>query len=256
MDFYDDPLVILTISALIVTGGIGFVVWNDLVESRFCIKKFNLHTRAVLIGTVSLMLSGTLFFLLLEADGVMAGMSSGQRVLAALFQSVTPRTAGFNSLDISALSDGSKFVTMLLMFIGAVPGGGVKITTLAVITEAVIAFIRNREDISLGNFRLGNETLYRAFCGTASYLVLAALGTIVLCAQGSAFTDSAFECLSAIGTVGLTTGITRTLPSLSHLALIVLMYAGRVGSLTVFLAVSEAGPRHKLKDPIGKIIVG
>lgn len=259
MGYYDDPLVILTIAALILIGGIGFVVWNDLVECRFCIRKLNLHTRTVLIGTAALTLGSMLFFLFLEANGVMAGMRPGQRILAALFQSVTPRTAGFNSLDIAALSDGSKFLTMLLMFVGAAPGGtggGVKITTLAVIAAAVAASVRSREDISLGRFRLENETLFRAFCGTATYLALTVCGIIVLCAQGSAFTDSTFECLSAIGTVGLTTGITRALPALSHLMLIVLMYAGRVGSLTVFLAVSEAGPRHKLKDPIGKIIVG
>ena len=148
---------------------------------------------------------------------------------------------------------------MLLMFIGAAPGGtggGVKITTVVVVAAAVGAFIKNQEDISIGRFRLERDTLFRAFCGMASYLALTVCGVLVLCAQGSTLTSASFECLSAIGTVGLTTGITPTLPPLSHLMLIILMYAGRIGSLTVFLAVSEASSRRKLKDPVGKIIVG
>lgn len=258
-EYFDDPIVVLTISALIVIGGIGFVVWNDLVESKFRLKKFNLHTRAVLSGTLALILGGMLLFLFLEENGVMAGMNLKQRILAALFQSVTPRTAGFNTVDIASLSDGSKFITMLLMFIGAAPGGtggGVKITTVVVVAAAVGAFIKNQEDISIGRFRLERDTLFRAFCGMASYLALTVCGVLVLCAQGSTLTSASFECLSAIGTVGLTTGITPTLPPLSHLMLIILMYAGRIGSLTVFLAVSEASSRRKLKDPVGKIIVG
>ena len=258
-NYFDDPLVVLTISALIVIGGIGFVVWNDLVESKFRIKKFNLHTRAVLSATLALILGGMLLFLILEENGVMAGMNLKQRVLTALFQSVTPRTAGFNTVDIASLSDGSKFITMLFMFIGAAPGGtggGVKITTLVVVTAAVVAFIKNQDDISIWKFRLERDTLFRAFCGMVSYLALAVCGVLVLCAQGSTLTSSAFECLSAIGTVGLTTGITPTLPVLSRLILIILMYAGRLGSLTVFLAVSAASSRRKLKDPVGKIIVG
>lgn len=258
-EYYDDPLVVLTISALIVIGGIGFVVWNDLVESKFRFKKFNLHTRAVLVGTLALIVGGTLLFLLLEENSVMAGMNLKQRILAALFQSVTPRTAGFNTVDIASLTDGSKFVTMLLMFVGAAPGGtggGVKITTLVVVAAAVTAFIKNQEDISISKFRLERDTLFRAFCGMVSYVTLAIFGVLVLCAQGSSLTASAFECLSAIGTVGLTTGITPTLPTMSHIMLIILMYAGRIGSLTVFLAVSEGSSKRKLKDPVAKIIVG
>ena len=258
-EYYDDPLVVLTICALITIGGIGFVVWNDFVESKFRFKKFNLHTRAVLIGTLALIVGGTLLFLFLEENSVMAGMNLKQRILAALFQSVTPRTAGFNTVDIASLTDGSKFVTMLLMFVGAAPGGtggGVKITTLVVVAAAVTAFIKNQEDISISKFRLERDTLFRAFCGMVSYVTLAIFGVLVLCAQGSSLTASAFECLSAIGTVGLTTGITPTLPTMSHIMLIILMYAGRIGSLTVFLAVSEGSSKRKLKDPVAKIIVG
>lgn len=257
--FYDDPLVILTIAVLIVTGGIGFVVWNDLIESRFRFKDLHLHTRVVLFSTVVLLLIGTIAFAALEYDGTMRSMNPGIRMLSAFFQSVTPRTAGFNSLDIASLSDGSKFVTMLLMFIGAAPGGtggGIKVTTFAVMAASVLSQLRAREDVNLFHFRLEAEAIRRAFCGVAVYLAMTAGGILILCAQGQPLTAAAFEALSAIGTVGLTTGITPTLPAMSKIAIILLMYAGRVGSLTVFMAVAQQKNTGKLKNPAGKIIVG
>lgn len=257
--FFDDPLVVFTIAALIITGGIGFIVWNDLIDSRFRPEKFNLHTRSTLISTLTLILAATLLFLFLERNGVLSRMNAGAQILAAFFQSVTPRTAGFNTVDIASLSDGGKLVTMLLMFIGAAPGGtggGIKVTTLVVIIATVNASLYNREDVSVWHFRLDSETLRRSFCGVAIYAALTFGGTLVLCAQGTMLTDSAFECLSAIGTVGLSTINAAALPSLSRAALILLMYAGRVGSLTVFLAVSRSNGGGKLKNPFGKIIVG
>ncbi|HWP51889.1 MAG TPA: TrkH family potassium uptake protein [Clostridia bacterium] len=257
--FYNDPLVVLTIAILIIVGGIGFVVWNDLVESRFCPGKLRLHTRAVLIATMSLLIIGTLLFWLLEYDWAFSAMSAQERILSAFFQSVTPRTAGFNSVNMAALSDGGKLVTMILMFIGAAPGGtggGIKVTTLVVMAATVLASLRNREDVSLWHFRLEAETLRRTFCGVSVYLVMTVCGVLVLCIQGQPVADAAFECLSAIGTVGLSTGITAELPPLSRIAVILLMYAGRVGSLTVFLAVSRSHRGAKLRNPIGKVIVG
>jgi len=257
--FYDDPLVILTIAVLIMAGGIGFVVWNDLIESRFQFKNLHLHTRVVLFSTMALLLIGTAAFSSLESNGTMQSMNAGSRILPAFFQAVTPRTAGFNSLDIASLTDGSKFITMLLMFIGAAPGGtggGIKVTTLAVMAASVLAELRAREDVNLFHFRLETEAIRRAFCGTAVYLTMTAGGILVLCGQGQPLIEAAFESLSAIGTVGLTMGITTTLPALSQIAIILLMYAGRVGSLTVFMAVARSNHIGKLKNPVGKIIVG
>ncbi|MEA5059662.1 MAG: potassium transporter TrkG, partial [Candidatus Pelethousia sp.] len=258
--FVDDPLVVLTIASLIIVGGIGFVVWSDLVECGFFRpEKFKLHTLTALMATIILIVTGTAAFLFLERDGELAGMDAGTRVLAAFFQSVTPRTAGFNTLNTAGLSDGGKLATMVLMFVGAAPGGtggGVKVTTLAVIAAAVFSSLRNREDVSIWHFRLDTETLRRSFCGITTYTGLALGGMLILCAQNLPFTDAAFECLSAIGTVGLSTGITTALPPLSRVAIILLMYAGRVGSLTVFLAVVNANGGAKLRNPIGKIIVG
>lgn len=257
--FHSDPLVVLTIAVLIIVGGIGFVVWNDLIESRFLFKKLRLHTRAALFSTLVLLLAGTIVFAYLEHNGVLRSMNTGTYILSAFFQSVTPRTAGFNTVNIASLSDGSKLITMLLMFIGAAPGGtggGIKVTTLAVITATVFASLKGREDVSLGRFRLEPDTLRRAFTGVATYLAMTMFGVLVLCVQGQPLSDSAFECLSAIGTVGLSTGITSTLSPLSRLAIILLMFAGRVGSLTVFMAVARQTNCGKLRNPVGKVIVG
>ncbi|MDD4075427.1 MAG: potassium transporter TrkG [Eubacteriales bacterium] len=256
--FGEDSLVLLTIASLIVAGGIGFIVWNDLIERRFHPRALTLHSRAALLATASLLLCGTIFFLLSERDGQLAGMDMHKRLLAAFFQSVTPRTAGFNSLRMDALSETGKLGTILLMFVGAAPGGtggGVKVTTLAVAAAAVSASLGGREDATLGNYRLLPETQRRAFCTVTFYLALAFAGVCTLCMQGVALADALFECFSAIGTVGLSTGVTASLQPVSKLALILLMYAGRVGSLTVFLAIAS-GTTKKLKNPVGKIIVG
>ncbi len=256
---YNDPLVILTVATLIIVGGIGFVVWNDLTESRFRPGKLRLHTRAVLVSTLTLLLAGTLALLFFENNGILSTMDTKNRILSAFFHSVTPRTAGFNTVDTASLSEGGKFVTMLLMFIGAAPGGtggGIKVTTFFVLGAAVTASLRNREDVCMWHFRLETDTLRRAFCGVGIYSVLTACGILILCIQGHPLADSAFEALSAIGTVGLTTGITPTLSPLSRVAVILLMFAGRVGSLTVFMAASRQNSGGKLRNPIGKVIVG
>ncbi len=257
--FSGDALVILTIAFLIIIGGIGFMVWSDLIDCRFRPGKLKLHTRSVLVATAGLIVVGAFVFWLFERDGVLLGMSAGNQALNAFFHSVTPRTAGYNSVNMAALSDDGKLVTMILMFIGAAPGstgGGVKVTTLTVILAAVFGSLKNSEDISMWRHRIDADTLRRAFTSVAVYLMLTLGGVFVLCAEGATLTASAFECLSAIGTVGLTTGITAGLPPLSKAVIIALMYAGRVGSLAVFVAVARASVGNKLKNPVGKIIVG
>jgi len=254
-----DPLVVLTISALIVIGGIGFIVWNDLWECCGAHRRPSLHTRVTLAATGALLAAGTAAFLILERGGVLAGMGAGERFLAALFQSVTTRTAGFNTVEISALSDAGKAVSIFLMFVGAAPGGtggGIKVTTLVVMLSAVVSSLRREDDVELGRARLEAKTISRAFCNVFAYVGMVFPAILLLCAQGSAFTDSAFECFSAIGTVGLSVGITSSLAPASKLAVILLMYFGRVGSLTVFLAVTKKERPAGLRNPVGAVIVG
>jgi trk system potassium uptake protein TrkH len=254
-----DPLVLCTIAGLIIVGGIGFIVWNDLVESREEKRKIRLHTRLAIISTIILLISGTIILFSLEYNKTLAGMPLGTKLLNAFFQSVSPRTAGFNSVNMASLSDASKLITMLLMFIGAAPGGtggGIKVTTFAVIMASLIARLKSHKDVGLFNYRIEAEAVRRSFSTVTAYLGLVVLGTIVLCVGGVNLEEAAFEVFSAIGTVGLSLGITPGLSFVSKLVIIFLMYAGRIGSLTVFMAFSKKDPAGMLKHPVGKVIVG
>ena len=257
--FSDDALVTLTIASLIAIGGIGFVVWNDLAECRFSWRRLRLHTRVALLSTGVLIAGGAVLFFFVEQGASMKGMGTGEAILCSIFQSVTPRTAGYATVDNATLSGGGKLLTMFLMFVGACPGGtggGVKTTTFVVAMAAVIASSRGHEDTTAGHYRLEPELLRRAFTAMIVYAGMALAGMMILCVEGASVEQSAFECLSAIGTVGLTLGITQTLPALSKIVLILLMFAGRVGSLTVFLAVNRARGDTRLREPVGNLIIG
>ncbi len=260
VSYVGDPLVILTIGGLIVCGGLGFIVWGDVADHGWHIRRYKLHSKVVLASSAMLIAVGTALFLILENDTVLSGMHIGEKILAALFQSITPRTAGYNSIDTSALSEAGKSLTILLMIIGASPGstgGGMKTSTFAVILLSLQASIRNREDTNIFHHRLDGDLVQRAYRSAALYLMMFLAGTFLLCANGHfSLTDALFETASAIGTVGLTTGITRSLGGVSKMVLILLMYAGRVGSLTVFLAVAKRSNATKLRNATGNIIVG
>ncbi len=259
--YQSDALVNLVVMALIVLGGLGFVVWNDVAEHRWRYARYQLHTKIVLLATFLLIVVGAVLFYILERDNTLAGMAPGGKVLASLFQSVTPRTAGFNTVDMSALTEGGTTLTMLLMLIGASPGstgGGIKTTTIAVILLATISYIRNTDDINVFHRRLESGILKRAYCSTTIYIALSIVGVfLVITAQGLSIKDAAFETLSAIGTVGLSTGITRELNTFSRIIMILLMYCGRVGSLTLATAIMERiSKKTNFRNPEEKIIIG
>lgn len=258
--YVGDPLVNLTVIALIVTGGIGFIVWGDVMDHGFHIKKYALHSKVVLSATAILIVVGAALFMVLEDDGVFAGMSAWERVLAALFQSVTPRTAGFNTVDIASLGEGSKLLTVFLMIIGASPGstgGGVKTSTFAVILLALIASVRAHDEVNVYRHRFEDGLVQKAYRNAALYVMMLLTGVFVLCAaDGIDIGDALFEAASALGTVGLTGGATMQTGTAGKLALILLMYAGRLGSLTVFLAVAKNNGDTRMKNAVGRVIVG
>lgn len=259
--FAADPLVNGVILALIVIGGIGFLVWDDLAEHRHHFSRYLLHTKIMLCGTAALILGAFAGFYWLEADGAFAGMTGGQRALAALFQAVTPRTAGFNTADLSRLTEPGSTLTLILMLIGAgtgSTGGGIKVTTMVVMLLSTLSYTRGREDINLFGRRIEDGLVRRAYCGAMLYLLLAFAGCFVLLHQQTGFSlmDAMFETFSAIGTVGLSKGGTRALTPVSRLTLIVLMYSGRVGSLSVAMALAEKRHAPRLRNTVGKIIVG
>ncbi len=256
-----DVLVNVVVASLILIGGIGFVVWDDVVRNKWHFKKYLLHSKIVLSMTIVLTVVGTLFFLITENSASLAGMNPLEKVLGAFFSAVTPRTAGFNTVDTAALSNSGKVLTMVMMFIGGSPGstaGGVKTSTIVVLLFYAIAMIQNREDINLFGRRLTDEVVKKANAVVVINFSLAiAAAMIIMTTQPLLqFEDVLFEVMSAIGTVGMTTGITRDLGTLSRIIIIILMYCGRIGSLSFALVFAQKNTSASVRQPQEKIIVG
>jgi trk system potassium uptake protein TrkH len=258
-NYSGDPLVNLTVMTLIVIGGLGFFVWDDVTAKKLHFSKYHLHSKIMISATGLLIVSGAIMFFFLEADHTFKDMGAGERVLSSLFASVTPRTAGFNTVPIGEMSEGGTFLTMTLMLIGAGPGstgGGMKVTTVVVIILGIISRARNKEDLNIYSRRLEEGVLGRAATSAGIYLVLMFAGTLILSVQGFLVEDAMYEVLSSIGTVGLSRGVTSQLPVISRIAMMLLMYSGRVGSLAVAMAVAEKRNKSTLKHIQEKIIIG
>lgn len=258
--FSGDWLVNLTLIALIVIGGLGFIVWDDLLKNGVRFRRWCLQTRLVLVTSAVLLLGGALLIWLMEQNHTAAGLPAGEQILTSLFGSVTARTAGFNTTDTAAMSDGGKLVTILLMFVGGSPGstaGGVKTTTVAVILVMAASAAANRSSPSALGRRIPEGVLHKAVSVVIINLSFALAGTLVLCGgQGLPLTDVLFECFSAIGTVGMTTGLTRQLSTASALTVAVLMYAGRVGSVSFAMALAERRARPAVTYPTEDLTIG
>lgn len=260
VNFRDDVYVNIVIMLLIILGGIGFVVWEDVRVNKFKVSKYMLHSKIMLASTALLIFVPAALFFVMERDASMAGMGVGQRILASLFHSVSTRTAGFNTVDLAALSDGGSLLSDVLMAIGAGAGstaGGMKVTTFALVVLGVVAFCRGREDIEVFGRRIDAAQLKRAFCVTLYFVGISLIGCIVILAvQPLPIKDVLFEVFSATATVGLTTGITRSLVPVSRIVIILLMYSGRMGSISVAMAVAEKRSAAKVLSPVEKIIIG
>ena len=254
-----DPLVNLTAVALVLLGGLGFLVWRDVRENGLRLRRYSLHSKLMLTATLVLTLGGTALFWLAERDNLLSGMTPGQQALASLFQAVSPRTAGFNTVDLSKLTSGGGLLTIVLMFIGAGPGstgGGVKVTTVVVCLLTLSAYIRGRREVGAFNRRLDEEQIHRSAAGVTLYMTLAmAGGFLILATQPFPLQDALFEVFSALSTVGLSTGITRELSALNRVVVVVMMYCGRIGSLSMLMALAQRTvPR--VKDPVEHITIG
>lgn len=227
---------------LIVVGGIGFLVWDDITACRFRFKKFSLHTKTVLTVTAVLIFTGALLLFIFEHNNTGADKPVSEEICIALFGSVTARTAGFNTVDTAALTPASKLITVILMFIGGSSGstaGGVKTTTVAVIIIFLIAGMRGQDNIHFYKRRIRDDVLRKSVIIISTNMLLMLFGATLLCAQGFSITDAVFETTSAISTVGMTTGITRDLNLISKLVIIFLMYCGRVGSISFAVSLFE-----------------
>ncbi len=260
----DQPLVLLTIMGLIICGGLGFIVWQDLWNYRRRRKLF-LHTRIVLISTAMLIIGGALLFLVLEWDNpqTLGKMPFWQKLLNAFFQSVTTRTAGFDAINNPEMRGTSKLVSVLLMFIGAAPGstgGGIKVTSIVVLVMTVFSVMQGRSETVIHRRRIDKLIVYKSlsvmFLGML--LVVLTSGVILATAEGVSSVDALFEATSAFATVGLSAGVTSVADGFSKVMLIIAMFMGRVGPVSFALSISAAaGIRDKKQViPEGKIWVG
>lgn len=254
-----EPLLNIVLMALVVCGGLGFLVWDDILTHRFHFSKWRLHSKIAFTGTLMALVLGTVAFFILEQDHAFAGVPTSQQILMAAFQSVTPRTAGFNTADLTALSESGKLLTMVLMLIGAgsgSTGGGIKINTFAVLVLTALARVRRREDVELFGRRLDAGDIFKAFSVSIMYFMTCMLGCMVLCLDGISMDDALFESLSAMGTVGLTLGVTPTLTTAGKIVVTLMMFAGRVGSMSVLMAMVRDRPVPKLRRTPEKILIG
>lgn len=256
-----DPLVVITITALILIGGLGFIVWSNILDCKFRYKKFSLHTKIVLIATLSLVVVPAGLFLAFDSNGCLKDMSFGEKILASIFQVVSPRTAGFYSVDLGKMSDSSYVLTTLLMFIGGNSGstaGGIKTTTVVVILFSVYAEVRKSDRIIIGKRRLQPGDAKSASAILALYSIMIIVSTIIICAIESTLglKEIFYEVVSAICTVGLSLGITAEFSVFSKLIITLLMFVGRVGSVSVALALGERKDIPPVELPTEKIMIG
>ncbi|MCI9082075.1 MAG: Trk family potassium uptake protein [Lachnospiraceae bacterium] len=257
--YYDDLLVNLVIMALIIIGGIGFIVWDDISVHKWKIKNYLLHTKIVLTMTVILIVGGSICFYLFEQENFM-GMDTKGQILASVFGAVTPRTAGFNTVDTGAYTEGTRMLTVILMFIGGSPGstaGGIKTTTMMVIILYIWSTLRNKSGLNIYGRRMDEDSIKKAATVFFINLMLAA-GCVLIMAgiEPLPLSDIFMEIFSAIGTVGISTGITRDVTIVSKYMLIFLMYCGRIGSMSFALFFTEKKQNAPVKLPIERITIG
>lgn len=260
INYQNDPWVLITVSCLIIIGGIGFLVWGDFTSHGFKFKKYQLHSKIVVVTTAILLVGGTLIFYFTERNYALSSFSEGGKWLNAFFESVTLRTAGFASFDQASLSDGGSFVSYVFMLVGGSPGstaGGIKTVTFAIVILNAISFARNKDSVTIFKKRINDTTIKHAFAIISIYLAATCLVTVVIAlVEPFKLDDIIFEVVSAVGTVGLTKGITSSLSIGSKLLLCATMFFGRMGGLTLLLAIAEKRNFIKLERPYEKVLIG
>ena len=261
-NYYNNSVVIITISALIVIGGLGFYVWQEIYYFKG-VKKLSLHSKLALSFSAILIVGGAILMFIFEHNnpGTMKNMSAKGKFLSSLFAAITPRTAGFNSISTSDMTTASKFLTIILMFIGGSSGstaGGIKVTTAGILLMTVISIIKGREDTEIFKKTINKSIVYKSLA-----ITVIGLGLVVLVTMLLSITDSyasleylLYEATSAFGTAGITLGLTTKLSSIGKIIIAFTMYAGRLGPLTLAIAISKKKKSNTIKYPEDKILVG
>jgi trk system potassium uptake protein len=259
--FVGDPVVNLSICLCIILGGLGFAVMRDVLKKRN-FRQLKLHSKLVLTVTATLIVVGTAVIAFLEwhNPGTLGSLSGSDALWASFMQSVSPRTAGFNTIDMNALRIPTMIFIILLMFIGASPastGGGIKTTTFALILLNISQVVRGRSECEIFGRRVGNDTIFQAFAITSmSMLWVVSATLLVTCLEDTSFLYALFEVVSAFATVGLSTGLSQHICTASKIILILSMYAGRVGFMTFALALTAQKPEKHIHYPKENINIG
>jgi trk system potassium uptake protein TrkH len=257
----------LVMTSLIIIGGLGFpVILNTLGRRPLASRpgapgpRFSLHSKLVLLTTAALLVIGTLGFLLLEHDGVLAGRPFGEKLLASYFGSVTARTAGFNTVRTASLGLPTLFLLAVLMFIGGSPGGtagGVKTSTFGLVLASVTSMFGGRGRVELFKRRISDTVVREALVVVAMGIIVVVGGTFVLLiVEDLPLSDVLFEVVSAFGTVGLSTGVTSSLSAAGKIVLMLIMLTGRIGPLTLALAIGQRGEKALYDYPEERVVIG
>ena len=259
--YFNNPIVNISIMLLIILGGLGFSTIFDINRKR-AFKKFRLNTKIILITTAILIVIPTFLFFIFEMNNpkTLGNMNLGEKILASLFQVVSPRTAGYNTIELSQMYDSTKFLTIILMFIGGAPAstaGGLKITTFAIIIISVYCLFKQRSEIEVFGRTIPFKNLNKALVSLVIGFTLIITGTMIILSNSDFdFLTVLYEVTSAYATVGLTLGITTKLNAVCKITLIILMFMGRVGSLTVFYSFIKTDSKKKYKYPKEEINIG
>ena len=256
-----DPVIILTLASLILIGGTGFLVWNDLIRNRFRVSKCLLHTKIALSVSLVLVLGGTAAMLAFEySSEAFKDFTIFEKIYHSFFAAVTPRTAGFNAVSFGEMSESGLLLTMLLMLVGGCSGstaGGIKTTTVAVLIFATVACAKKDRSVNVFRRRIDDDTVRQASAIVLIYVLAAAFATMIICAiEPFGLKEVLFEVVSAVGTVGLTMGLTPSFTLASRIILMVLMFAGRLGGLTFILSLAEKRSHPLVERPSGKVLIG
>ncbi|WP_082707926.1 TrkH family potassium uptake protein [Paenibacillus sp. DMB5] len=257
--YVEDPIVNITSMLLIFLGGIGFIVLSDIVDFPKR-KRLTLHSKVVLSTSAVLILIGAAVFFWLELNTTLKPLHAGGKLMASFLQAITPRSGGVTTIEIPLLRESTQFLMILLMFIGAAPGstgGGIKITTFAILVVTAYSKIRGKEDIVMFRHRISKDNVYRAITMTLLSLMLVLIATMLLSVTESAdFLTVLFEAVSAFGTSGITMGLTPELTTPGKILVIILMFVGRTGPLTLAYAIKPKKNKELFRYPEGNITIG
>ncbi len=258
--YVKDPLVSLTIGALIICGSLGFAVWSDIIDCKLNFKKFQLNTKVVLVVNLVLILVGTALYMIFERN-TYEDFNFGELLLASLFNAITPRSAGFATTSCKTLSDSGYMLTIVFMFIGGGSGstaGGMRVGTFAVIIMGMLAAFRGKRDINIGKKRIEYSLLSQSLAILTAMLMVTIISIAAICAiqPESGIKEITFECVSALSSSGLSMDFTPKLKVASSIIIIILMYAGRVGILTLALALGQTKATAEIRRPIDNLLIG